>query len=199
MEFCYDMENESYVSNMGDMAQMPLEEIHLPERPTVVEDLDAIFAERGYQVISKVKLQGGLLDYVAVSKDTILAGLLDQYPSDWLADEESFNGEDPLWFSEVDHRVSPVFILKKLCDELKNILGEQAQRFMIKPLLIEQKGNIINAEDMMKSWVEMNVSVCRTDKGGPDDLTLFGDFVKQAESIGGDIFISIKAILAKGE
>ena len=192
-----DMDNESYANNM-EFAQTPLDEVRLPERQAVIEDLDAIWHERKYLVLEKVPLPSGVLDYVAVNKETIYACILDREPSDWLADEESFNGEDPLWFSEVDHRTSPVFVLKKMTSELKKKLNELGTDFSIKPLLIEQKGNIINAEDMMKSWLEMGVSVCRTDKGGPDDLPTFGDFLKTGEDVAEDVFEQIKSVLVGG-
>ena len=190
-----DMDNESYAAN-ADISQIPLEEVRLPERKAVVENLDAILAEKNYSVLKDVALSSGALDYVAVNKETIYACKLDKEPADWLADEESFNGEDPLWFSEVDHRVSPVFILKRLAQELKKRLGSLAQDFTIKPLLIEQKGNIINAEDMMKSWLEMGVFVCRTDVGGPDDLSVFNDFLKAEDPVEPEVFGKIKSVLS---
>ena len=190
-----DMEHESYAPN-ADISQTPLEEVRLPERKAVVEDLDIIWAEKNYSIVKAVTLNSGALDYVAVSKETIYVCKLDKEPADWLADEESFNGEDPLWFSEVDHRVSPVFALKNLAKEVKKKLGNLAQDFTIKPLLIEQKGNIINAEDMMKSWLEMGVFVCRTDIGGPDDLSVFGDFLKAEEPVAPEVFSNIKSVLS---
>jgi len=192
-----DMDNESYANNM-DVSQIPLDEVRLPERQAEIEDLDAIWAERGYAIIKNVNVASGVLDYVAVSKDTIYACLLDKEQFDWLADEESFHGEDPFWFSEVDHRVSPVFLLNKRVEELKERLGDLGKTFTIKPLLIEQKGNIINAEDMMKSWLEMGVWVCRTDLGGPDDLSTFGEFLKPEEPVSAEVLEQINAVLGGG-
>ncbi|MBP5344154.1 MAG: NERD domain-containing protein [Alphaproteobacteria bacterium] len=187
-----DMDNESYAA---DISQIPLEDIHLPERKAVIEDLDAIWVERNYSVIKNVSLGKEQMDYVAVNKDTIFVGLLDKEQFDWLADEESYNNEEPLWFSEASHRVSPIFILNRAVQVLKERLGVLCKDFTIKPLLIEQKGNIINAPDMMKSWLEMGVIVCRTDIGGPDDLSLFGDFLKAGEPVDTEVFENVKSVV----
>ena len=45
--------------------------------------------------------------------------------------------------------------------------------------MIEQKGNIINAEEMLRTWSELNILVSRTDVGGTDDLPLTSAVLKQ--------------------
>lgn len=77
------------------------------------------------------------------------------YKSDWLADEERFNDENPLWFSESSHVESPIFKLQVFRDLLlKKKPGE------IKIVLIIFPGSgIINAEDMLETWEEIGVTV----------------------------------------
>ena len=40
---------------------------------------------------------------------------------------------------------------------------------------------IINAEDMMKTWNDLGVSVCRTESGGPVELATASEVFKEAQ------------------
>ncbi|MDD3669239.1 MAG: hypothetical protein PHX68_03070, partial [Alphaproteobacteria bacterium] len=97
----------------ADLANVPLNEIQLPTRAQVAEDIEALFRAANYTFQTGLALNGRTFDYVAVAQGKILLCAFDNQPGDWLADEESFNNEDPLWFSESSHRVSPVFDLLK--------------------------------------------------------------------------------------
>ena len=78
-----------------------------------------------------------------------------------MADEERFNDEEPLWFSESSHRISPV----RKIDTARNILKEKLEsanfNFNISAYVIIQIGNIINAEDMFEIWDNMDINVTR--------------------------------------
>ena len=150
--------------------EQPLDEIQLPQREPVVEDIPALFQNAGYHLIEKVKTPLLSLDYVAICADKVYAVLIDREAGDWLAEEEPFNGEAPLWFSEIDHRVSPVYELRQCVDGLKQKIATAFPEFSAIPFMIEEKGNIINAEEMLRIWKEMNVVVARTDIGGLEDL-----------------------------
>lgn len=150
--------------------EQPLDEIQLPQREPVVEDIPALFKNAGYYLIEKVTTPLLSLDYVAVCADKVYAVLIDREAGDWLAEEEPFNGEAPLWFSEIDHRVSPVYELRQCVDGLKQKIAAAFPELPVIPFMIEEKGNIINAEEMMRIWKEMNVVVARTDIGGLEDL-----------------------------
>lgn len=148
----------------------PLDEIQLPQRDPVVEDIPGLFKKAGYYLIEDVSVSNFALNYVAICADRIYAVLMDREPGDWLAEEEPFNGEAPLWFSEIDHRVSPVYELRQCVEELHKKIEKQLPDFPVKAFMIEEKGNIINAEEMMRVWRELNVVVARTDVGGMEDL-----------------------------
>ena len=162
-----------------DFANIPLEDIQLPERKAVTEDIPALFAKAGYDLIPDIKTKQQHLDFLAVCGDTILACLFDRESGDWLAEEEPFNGEAPLWFSEVDHRVSPIYELRQSVEELQSIISASMPDMKVKGMMIEEKGNIINAEEMLRIWQELSVIVCRTDIGGTDDLPLTADVLKK--------------------
>jgi len=161
-----------------DLKNMPLENIELPQREAVVEDIPALFSLAGYQLVSDVQTSLQNLDFVAIGAERIYAILIDREPGDWLAEEEPFNGEAPLWFSEVDHRVSPIYELRQSVAELRSKIESQFPSLPIYPFMIEEKGNIINAEEMIKIWQEMDVTVSRTDVGGTEDLMCTSEAIK---------------------
>lgn len=161
-----------------DVKNMPLENIELPQREAVVEDIPTLFELAGYKMVPDIKTSLQNLNFIAIGADRIYAILIDREPGDWLAEEEPFNGEAPLWFSEVDHRVSPIYELRQSVTELQNKIAAQFPSMTIYPFMIEEKGNIINAEEMIKIWQEMEVTVSRTDVGGTEDLMCTAEAIK---------------------
>ena len=77
----------------------------------VSENPEEIMASANCRVLKNIKIGEEIIDYIAVSEDTVYLCMNDNEPGDWLADEERFNNEEPLWFSETSHRVSPVTTL----------------------------------------------------------------------------------------
>ena len=68
-----------------------------------------VLTQKGYDIISGVTLNKNIIvDFLAVADGKICLCLVDKEAGDWLADEERFNNEEPLWFSENSHRISPV-------------------------------------------------------------------------------------------
>lgn len=155
----------------------PLDEIQLPQREPVIEDVPGLFTNAGYHLIPNVSAGRLKLDYVAICADKIYAVLVDREAGDWLAEEEPFNGEAPLWFSEIDHRVSPIYELKQCAEEMQKKVAGVLPDLPVIPFMIEEKGNIINAEEMMKTWKELNVVVARTDVGGMEDLPITANVI----------------------
>ncbi|MBQ7420082.1 MAG: AAA family ATPase [Prevotella sp.] len=101
----------------------------------------------------------------ADGREVLLVGV-DYFPSHHLpelADEEEFNGEHPLWFTEVSHRTSPVvelWITKRI---LRNILTCYAEEHDQKPLKVSAilltNSDIINSADMAGEWKHLGISV----------------------------------------
>lgn len=160
-----------------DFDSILLEDIKLPERIPLEEDMEDILSSAGYQILPQVSLGDIKIDYLAVGENKILVCKIDPEEGDWLADEEKFNGEDPLWFSESSHRVSPIYYLTEQTNKFIERLKTFGYMGKVQPIFVIKTGNIINAEDMLSAWSEMNIMVCRTDKGGPDELDSFADTV----------------------
>jgi hypothetical protein len=108
--------------------------------------------------------------------------LVDKEVGDWLADEEKFNDEEPLWFSESSHRISPVRLVDVVCDALRTKLSVTDMKFKVIPHVVIQSGNVINAEDMFEIWEEMNINVTRINRGSPKEIRLFSKAIETCEA-----------------
>ena len=137
--------------------------------------------QKGYDIITGATIKNTFIDFIGISKNQICLCLNDKEPGDWLADEERFNDEEPLWFSESSHRISPVRKVDLAKTALMEKLKDADLSFEIVPFVIEQIGNIINAEDMIDIWRDLNVKVTRIDKGTPKEIPLFVKVLEDAE------------------
>lgn len=155
-----------------------------------------IIKQKGYEVITGATIKNNLIDFIGVADKQICLCLLDKEPGDWLADEERFNDEEPLWFSESSHRISPVRKVDVARRILEDKLKEADFSLTVKPYVIIQLGNIINAEDMFEIWDGMAVNVTRIDRGTPKELRLFPKSLEEADNhIDKEKFEKIKKLI----
>ena len=140
-----------------------------------------VLKQKGYDIITGATIKSTLIDFIGVSSTKICLCLNDKEPGDWLADEERFNDEEPLWFSESSHRISPVRKIDIARLILTDKLAEAELAFKVEAYVIEQIGNIINAEDMFDIWDGMNINVTRIDRGTPKEIKLFNKALEEAE------------------
>ena len=184
--FDREEENEDFMS------------LNLPEEPKepVVEDLNKIMQETGCQVLADVVVGDIQIDWLAIAKDKIYFIQKDSEDGEWLADEERFNNEDPLWYSESSHRVSPVTLLMQKQEKILALLNKAGIQMTGQCILVKDKGTIINAEDMMATWAELKVIVCRTNLGQPDELPIFGAaFSMENEAASQETINELKQVL----
>ena len=155
-----------------------------------------VLRQKGYEVITGATIKNTLIDFIGVADTQICICLNDKEPGDWLADEERFNDEEPLWFSESSHRISPVRKVDIARHILKEKLSEADLSFTVDAFVIEQIGNIINAEDMFDVWNDMNITVARIDRGTPKELKLFNKALDDAAAkISKDKFDKVKKLI----
>lgn len=140
-----------------------------------------ILTQKGYEVISGVNIKNTVIDFVGISSDKICLCLLDKEPGDWLADEERFNDEEPLWFSENSHRISPVRRADVAKQALTDSLEDSDLNLEVSAYVVIQTGNIINADDMFEVWNDMGVEVTRINRGMPKEIKLFSKTIEEAE------------------
>ncbi len=166
-------DNQAKSKTQDTNASAPIKESHTPV-------LDVI-NQKGYDVISSAIIKNTTIDYIAVSKKQLILCLVDKEMGDWLADEEKFNDEEPLWFSESSHRISPVRKIDLARDILKTKLAVGDMNFEIISYVIIQSGNIINAEDMFEIWSNMDINVTRINRGSPKEIRLFSKSLDNCE------------------
>ena len=154
-----------------------------------------VIRQHKYETINGATIRNTLIDFIGVAKNQIILCLIDREPGDWLADEERFNDEEPLWFSESSHRISPVRKVDIARKVLTETLDTQGLRFEVKPFVIVSIGNIINAEDMFEVWNGLKVDVCRFENGGPDEITPLTSVVRPVSAPNDGIYHSISSIL----
>lgn len=137
--------------------------------------------QKNYAIISNVTVNNVTIDFVGISESNICLCLVDKENGDWLADEEMFNGEEPLWFSENSHRVSPVCMLNNARKIIKNKLEEEGFEQNLESFVVIQMANIINADDMFETWNDMDINVTRINRGAPKEIRLFSKTLPEAE------------------
>jgi len=140
-----------------------------------------VLKQKGYEIISGVTLNEVFIDFVGISSNSICLCLNDKEIGDWLADEERFNDEEPLWFSESSHRISPVRKIAIAQTALNDKLAAADLKFKVNAYVIEQIGNIINAEDMFDIWKDLHINVTRIDRGTPKEIPLFAKKLDDAD------------------
>lgn len=126
----------------------------------------------------------------------MLLCLVDSEAGDWLADEERFNDEEPLWFSESNHRISPVRVILNARDALLPKLTGKARGLDVRPMVVVKQGTIINAEDMFEVWEGLHVSVCRFQDGGPAEIKPVNDAVSRVDPPDDGLFRDVSSVLS---
>ena len=155
-----------------------------------------VIRQHGFETINGATIKNTLVDFIGVAKGQIVLCLIDKEPGDWLADEERFNDEEPLWFSESSHRISPVRKVDLACKFLQDKLAAADMVLNVVPYVIISIGNIINAEDMFDIWGDLGVKVVRIDRGTPKDIPLFAKELPDAEApLDRDTFEKVKKLI----
>ena len=169
-------QNSSRVTN-----NQPSQRVSQPQaRPS--HPVADVLVQKGYDILAGQTIRNTIVDFIGIAEDKILLCLIDKEAGDWLADEERFNNEEPLWFSESSHRISPVRKIDLVKKTLLEKLEENGLHYDIVPYVVIQMANIINAEDMLEIWDELGVEVTRINRGSPKEIKLFSKTVKDAEA-----------------
>lgn len=150
-------------------------------KPAAGGSVEDAFSAAGYHVMNDISFGAKKVDMMAVDGEKVILCLRDAEEGDWLADEERFNDEDPLWFSESSHRVSPVRRLMDVRDAFEDALNTIGETVTIKAMVVVQAGTVINAEDMVEIWDDLNISVSRLGAPSADELPQLSDIMPAAE------------------
>lgn len=124
------------------------EDIQLVKDNMDYQDLKQLMEDNGWELDEK-DLNINLLHAKLGDDDQCLLYLFYAPDSAWLGDEERFNDDDPLWFSENSHLVSPVWRIRNYMNS-RNITSEYLTQYPIVVML--PPTYVINSEDMQESW-----------------------------------------------
>lgn len=132
--------------------------LHDIDETNVREKLQVLETECGAR---KLKLSNRLTDMVYLTESELLLVKCDFFtPAEsldvWLADEESYNGNPPLYFSEFSHRESPVYALRRARTFYSRFFPNPPFSFS---LLLLCNYSITNYDDMLPVWEELGVTV----------------------------------------
>lgn len=100
-------------------------------------------------------------DFYEFNGHFIAASYFDKH-GDWLADEDSENGDTPVWFGAKGITKSPLAIAAKIRETVKPIIGEQTPFHSL--VLINMKCNIMNENQHSTCWKDTDVQLVRKEK-----------------------------------
>ena len=80
-------------------------------------------------------------------------------------------------------------------DALAPMLTGSARGMEIKAMVVIRQGTIINAEDMFEVWNGLNITVCRFEEGGPNEIPALQTAVSSVGSPDDGLYHSISGIL----
>lgn len=100
---------------------------------------------------------------IAHDEELLLLKIDSESEGDWLADEECYGDEVPLYFSEKTHKDSPLYSITEAIRFVSFInmtrKNNQQSHFQKIHALYLTSCHLINAEDMTEVWKDMNTSV----------------------------------------
>lgn len=101
------------------------------------------------------------IDFYELNGHLIAASYFDKH-GDWMADEDSENGDTPVWFGAKEITKSPLAIAAKVRATVRPIIGEQAPFHSL--ILINKKCNIINENCHHPYWKNTDMQLVRKEK-----------------------------------
>lgn len=152
----------------------------------IEEAVNSELEKRNARVISVCRFGDGRLYpyYVAQISDLVLVIVVAHLRGDWLAEENDFGGEGPLWFSESEHAPSPVSQARRVKDFLS---GKMSSRLAFGAIVAcPHNMTIINAEDESAEWEKANVKIAWTKPNHSEGGTLHNVLDQYCNSISGD-------------
>ncbi len=149
--------------------------------------VDIVVKSRGGQVYARFRSEDNRLysfDFIMIDNRFFIVIYVNLF-GDWLADEEKFNEDPPLWFSDENQRISPVFQAMKSYDFFKDELPD----IKIDLIVVLPCGcTIINEEDVQECWKEeCHTAVVYTKKRDVTSLMTLWEYITSLP------IISIKA------
>ena len=149
-------EEENTVADHGGEAAYPGSEESQWKRISPQKTFMSWVADNDGEVLFEYKHKASEFILVLVRHLPMLVSFFDGDDTLWLADEEKFNDEPPLWFSQDSHRQSPLYAMGLA---LKHLRSRGCAR-VLPVTLMSDHIEIINAMDMKEEFDKTGISIC---------------------------------------
>lgn len=113
-------------------------------------------ADNDGEVLFEYKNKGSEFILVLVHHLPIMVSFFDGDETMWVADEEKFNDEPPLWFSQNSHQQSPLYAMGLALKHLRSL----GCALVLPVTLMSDHIEIVNAMDMKEDFDKIGISIC---------------------------------------
>jgi hypothetical protein len=142
---------------------------------TVFQKARELASSLGFSVFENVKTQKSILPFVISYNEKAWAfEFLIEPTTEWIADEEEFDDEKPVWFTDKAQITSPFYLLSQEA----SVLQQEAEA-PVTPVLVITAGNILNAQTCLSVWKEKGGAVVRFMQGKPADLPTLETYLRE--------------------
>jgi hypothetical protein len=133
-------------------------DMHFPAIPQELnEQIERAFIAAGCKLLSEIRIGSTGVDYMAVADDAIHILQADESEGTWLANEDEDSG-GAKWFSEDGAKPSPAARAADARNAVAGLLSGRVD-LPIKAYAYIAKSEILNTEDMLEKWADMDVRV----------------------------------------
>lgn len=142
----------------------------IPPQKTLQEVKD-LGKTLGFSVFENIMVKKDIIPLVfSYNEQAIALQILEQDCTEWIADEEEFDGDPPTWFTEKAQVLSPFYQLNQMAKGLEEDTDSKTT-----PVLVISKGTILNGQNYIDTWKEKGGYVARFHEGKPDVLAELKD------------------------
>lgn len=194
------------IPEVKDFAPAPVADISTPKaevaeymsvaEPKVISRVDMkyetlMLAEKvGLDIVQDLKIGSDTVDFAIMAKSIVYLINFEPIGKEWVADEASFDDDEPLWFSEAKYDVSPVFRLnraaKRFDNVLQDIMAAASVKIEVKKMLLVGGAAVLNYADIKPVWDEAGVVSLRLSTGRPAEIPELSSFLRKLAEKGSD-------------
>lgn len=164
--------------------------------PKVISRIDMkyetlMLAEKvGLDIVQDLKIGKDMIDFAILAKGVVYLINFEPVGKEWVADETSFDDDEPLWFSEAKYEISPVFKLNRATkifnSALQDILTNSSAKVEVKKMLLVGGAAVLNYADVKSNWDESGVLSFRLSTGRPAEIPELSVFLRKLAENGSE-------------
>lgn len=166
------------------------------EEPKVISRVDMkyetlMLAEKvGLNIVQDLRIGKDIVDFAVLAKGEVYLINLEPVGKEWVADETSFDDDEPLWFSESKYDVSPVFRLNRAANYFDEVLQDITDGYPdsieVKKILLIGGASVLNYADIKPVWDSYSVLSFRLSTGRPPEVPELSSFLRKLAEKGSD-------------